>query len=80
MLVPAVLCTRWTAMTLERVNSKAGIIITRLRANMEPEMAERLITGVEWTRKACGPNNMFISNAEAAEFASQMDQLAQDNE
>jgi hypothetical protein len=72
-LAPMVLCTRWTAMSLERLNSKAGIIISRLRARLTPEMAGRLVVGVDWSRKAAGANNVFASHAEAVDFAAQLD-------
>jgi hypothetical protein len=73
-LAPMVLCTRWTAMALERLNSKAGIIISRLRARLMPEMAERLVVGVDWARKAAGPSNIFASHAEAVDFMAQLDE------
>ena len=77
-LAPMVLCTRWTAMALERLNSKAGIIISRLRARLTPEMAGRLIVGVDWARKAAGPDNIFASHAEAVDFAAQLDDASFD--
>jgi hypothetical protein len=64
-LVPYAVSVRWTAMSLERVNSKAGIIVSRLRASMKPEMVERLVTGVDWARKSVGARNIFASLAEA---------------
>jgi len=70
-LMPYAVSVRWTAMSLERVNSKAGIIVSRLRASMKPEMVERLVTGVDWARKSVGARNIFASLAEAADFASE---------
>ena len=74
-LAPMVLCTRWTAMALERLNSKAGIIISRLRARIMPEMVDRLVVGVDWARKTAGANNVFASHAAAVDFMAQLDEI-----
>ena len=39
-LAPMVLFTRWRAMALGRLKYEAGIIISRLRTRLIPEMAE----------------------------------------
>lgn len=49
---PAVvaLCTPWTPMKLERVNSLAGIIMNRLRSNMKRETLSMLVLTREWLK------------------------------
>ena len=44
------LCTPWTPMKLERVNSLAGIIMNRLRSNMKRETLSMLVLSREWLK------------------------------
>ncbi len=45
-----VLCTQWTPMNIERVNSAAGIICSRLRASMTPKTLRDLVLGRSWLK------------------------------
>lgn len=44
------ICTPWTPMKLERVNSLAGIIMNRLRSNMKRETLSMLVLSREWLK------------------------------
>ena len=45
------LCTAWTPMSMERENSAAGIICSRLRASIQPAMLFRMVLGRHWLKE-----------------------------
>ena len=64
LFLPAIIavCTPWTPLKLERVNSLAGIIMNRLRSNMKRETPRRSCYRANGSRVCCmSPRSLMIS-------------------